>query len=359
MEHRRVNIIGAGPAGASLAFYLKDSGYKVTIFNSQRKPGLKPCGWAVPASIKNLLPLPSDYIISRIRGHRVFIDDRLVMEEETDRDWGYIINKPAWLEYLIRESGAIYRNESVRGKIPYGTNVIATGVAWEKAPKERINAVQVLIDNIDWPYTDRVEVWFYTSFVGYFWVFPHNEKRIDVGVGGYGEFTELKEMLYSFINKHPIISMESGKKIGVLKGAQLVATGIVPELLIQDENTFVTGEAAGGVYPLSGEGIRPSVMMSKALADHLLGRKNYLEGLKENGLLLSMRIHRLLLDILRSLSSEQRLELMRSIPREWVVRFGLGDFTMRSLLEMIVTYRGNFTKVIASLLKAMVKKEVQ
>ncbi len=349
----RIKIVGAGPAGASLAYFLKDTEIDITVYEVGRKPGLKPCGWAVPALIEKIIPIPEDVILSVIYGHRVFINGRLVLEEEKASPWGYIIDKPKWLSNLLKESGATLINRKSDWRQGDGIKVVATGNAWEQAPKDRIRAVSIMMKDVSWPYDGKVEIWFDTSFIGYFWVFPHPEGKVDVGVGGFHDYRKLMEMLREFVNNHPIL--KRGVQARKFRGAEIIVSGLRSDLLNPTKNTYAIGEAVGAVYPLSGEGIRPAVLTSKALADSLLHGIEYKKKLESTGLAFTISIQKLILDTLRNISPEDRLVIMRSVPREWVVRFGLGDFDLKSLLKLILR-KGAFSSLIS---KIIVGKEGQ
>ena len=51
----RVAVVGAGPAGSALACHLAKGGAEVAIFDASH-PRVKPCGGAVTARARDLLP---------------------------------------------------------------------------------------------------------------------------------------------------------------------------------------------------------------------------------------------------------------------------------------------------------------
>jgi flavin-dependent dehydrogenase len=347
----KIRIIGAGPAGASLSYFLRDTEYKVLVYDYSPKPGLKPCGWAVPVQTEKLIPIPEGFKINTIYGHRVFLNSKLVLEQEKRTPWGYIINKPSWLAYLLKESGAEFiRKKACTEKVDNGyINVIATGGYWNSSPKDKINAVHTMVSIKKWPYPDRVEIWFNTDFIGYYWVFPHSEKKIDVGVGGYKTFSELKLMLKKFLNTHPELTKDGEKSF--ISGAEIVVSGVKEELLNPKKNVFAVGEAVGAVYPLSGEGIRPSIKTSLALSNYLMGKTgNYVKEVQKTGLVFATRIQRKVLETLKNASPSQRLEIIKSVPREWVVAFGLGEFDSKKLLSAIISRGGKFAKLLSKII---------
>ena len=47
-----IYIIGAGPAGASLAYFLKDE-FDTKVYERGKNVGIKPCAWSIPKDLKN------------------------------------------------------------------------------------------------------------------------------------------------------------------------------------------------------------------------------------------------------------------------------------------------------------------
>jgi len=339
VETKVINIYGAGPAGSSLAYYLKSSPHDVNLFEAMSRPGMKPCGWAVPYQLKEYVPIPQDTVLTEVYNVKVYLDNVLLLDEETRTPWGYILDKPKWLEIVLEGTPIQYLKK--KPVIPYDNpreneiNVIAAGHHWKGAPRERINALQILIDDLSWKENSTIEFWFDRNMVGYYWVFPRGNNKVDVGVGGFMKFNELRIKLLEFIERQDRFS--SGKK-KELRGASIVITGLQERLLELGNNWYVIGEAAGAVYPLTGEGIRPSIITSKALYNSINNGTSYKQEIEKTGLFFSMRIHRALLEILLKATPEERVKLMKSIPRKWLMDFALGSFSLEKIMKNIALF---------------------
>ncbi|AFH42244.1 NAD(P)/FAD-dependent oxidoreductase [Fervidicoccus fontis] len=329
MEFSRINIIGAGPAGASLAFFLSSLGYSnITVYESSKVLGSKPCGMAVPASIKDLIKLENEHIINEIKGYRLFIDEKLLHEDISGTHWGYIINKQKFLEDLVsdvevkREHLKINLDELSKRKDEL--YVIAAGIYWNGSPKERLNAVEATVNVYNWNEPSIIQIWFDTKLMGYYWAFPHSEKKVNIGVGGFEDFFSLKARLIKFIKKIGSVEKMEPEKI---LGSQIVSTGIVDSILSPAENVFAIGEGVGSVLPLTGEGIRPSIQMAKIFSENISSKELFIQNFKSSALYKTSKIQRKILSILKQMPPFLRNKIMRSIPKDIMIKIGLGSYS--------------------------------
>ncbi len=67
-----VTIIGAGPAGALLAYLLAQQGWRVVLVEKERLPRVKPCGGGLNAKTVALLPFPIEAVTERVVSRLVF-----------------------------------------------------------------------------------------------------------------------------------------------------------------------------------------------------------------------------------------------------------------------------------------------
>src|SRR5215813_8050394 len=67
-----VTVIGAGPAGALLAYLLVRRGLKVVLVEKARFPRVKPCGGGLNWKTVCLLPFAIDAVVERIVSRVVF-----------------------------------------------------------------------------------------------------------------------------------------------------------------------------------------------------------------------------------------------------------------------------------------------
>uniref|UniRef100_A0A7J3ZJA9 NAD(P)/FAD-dependent oxidoreductase n=1 Tax=Fervidicoccus fontis TaxID=683846 RepID=A0A7J3ZJA9_9CREN len=344
MESKRVHIIGAGPAGASLAFMLKGTTHEVFVYEASPALGSKACGWAVPAIVERVTFIPKEAILTEIRRVRVFLNGRELTEIETKSKWGYVLNKPLWLKILLEASRVELSRRITEEQIGYLTTnsdvdivVIATGFYWSRSPRERINAVQYVIGNLKLSDVESVEFWFEQDNIGYYWVFPQGDTSLRIGVGGFKSYRELWSMLDSFVKKR--LGACTGRKLGA-GGAPIIVSGIQESLLEVSNRVYATGEAVGAVFPLTGEGIRPSIITSSALAKHIIGGRAYVEELRKSGLLNAMKAHKRVLEYLRKATPKERGEVLASLPSDFLVDFAVGDVNGRkAFMKLASTIR--------------------
>jgi len=346
-------VVGAGPAGASFAYFASRRGYSVAVYDQAPWPAFKACGWAVPRQIEAVIDIPSEVILTDIRGFRIYLDNRLI-HEKYGAKWGYIIDKRAFLESLLTDS-TLFAKRHVRidrAKLrilgdtvrPMRGYIIAAGSA-SFPQKERIYAVQAIL-RVDKPVEeDTVEFWFTRSLIGYYWVFPRGRSVVDVGVGGYAKPGELVMMLEEFIRRR---FSSNAHRIEGPKGSWINVGGV-------DEEVFnsmppVIGEAAGFVYPLTGEGIRPSIVSAYTAIRKVEGEPPpaiYSQTIRW------ITMQRQILDIVKRSDSETRVKILERLPIDIFIGIGVGELSPLQLLRALPALPSS----IATILKASLRKK--
>ncbi|MEM0021092.1 MAG: NAD(P)/FAD-dependent oxidoreductase [Fervidicoccaceae archaeon] len=329
-------VIGGGPSGAFLARLLSDSGYKVSVYESMPRYSTKPCGMGVPKQIESLLNIPDEFVLSKIRGYRAFIDGELKAENRGEL-WGWTVDKEGLISYLLEGIDVVKKKyEDYPSKLKSLNNayvVISNGIYWSLASRDRINAVEVTLEKTNTNFEeDMIEIHFDTSLLGYYWIFPWGEKGINVGVGGQENFYSLIDRLTAFIGSDPRLKGALNSNIVKrIRGAQIISGGIELEKTNPVERVFAVGESIGSVFPLTGEGIRTSMMSSRILYESINNNINYRKLMEGSHLYFANRLQARVLRSLRKMPRELRRKLMKSVPKEWLVKFGLGDFTQEAL----------------------------
>lgn len=330
MPHRRVVVIGAGPAGTSFAYLAGRMGYEVEVYEAARKPGVKPCAWATPRSVTRYVEVPDELVLNVIESVDVYLDGALVHSVELGANNIYIIDKPRWLSFLLEKSGSrifLGKKANEEGAFGEGVTVIATGNKWERSPRPRLRALEYVVKTGGW-LSDKLELWFNSSFVGYTWIFPQGEGKVTVGVGAFKSYQFLKEYLDSFVARHGKLC---GGRVLRMAGDLVVADGLHLELAEPRKGVYVVGEALGAVFPMTGEGIRPSVITSYTLLKALTGGGSYPEELARTGLLLAMKVQKVVVGLALALGPEGRAELLRRVPPEKAGLLALGEFNEETL----------------------------
>jgi len=340
----RIGIIGAGPSGLALARLLSDRGYDVYVYEAHERLAVKPCGWGYPALGEEEAGL-TVFIeglkasIWEYKGYRVYLDDREIFHSR-DRVLGYIVDKREFLERLSqgleveKRSPARYLGKGVvRGRLGerrYDAVVVAGGFPSQPKRLERILAIQAIIRSPHIEEPEVPELRFYSELVGYAWIFPEGEKTARVGVGGYASRAFLDAMLRSLLKKRPDLS---GGDIVKVEGAEVTVSGVDWDLA-SSKDPYYVGEALGYVMPATGEGIRPSIWSSIALARSIERGTDYPSELRRLRITRAMRIHRRVLELMLKMSPRDRAEFLRNIPEDLMLKISLGRADTRDLLGL-------------------------
>ncbi|MEM4681243.1 MAG: hypothetical protein QXM56_02655, partial [Acidilobaceae archaeon] len=92
------------------------------------------------------------------------------------------------------------------------------------------------------------------------------------------------------------------------------------------------GEAAGYVFPLSGEGIRPAVASGYIAAKALIEGKNPIKELERSWVHKAVTVQKRLLEISMSLSPKERGELIKKLSAEEHAEIVLATFRTTKLV---------------------------
>ncbi len=339
-DNGRLTVIGAGPAGVGAAMAAARHGIDVTIYELAPRPGLKPCGWGIPDHRKKEIPIPRETVLKEIDGAVLYVDGKHAIDY-TGRGGplGVVVDKPRMLETLLEDAGVkvVFRAPV---SIPFGDGpaVAAVGVSWYEG--EKINAVQV---HLKAPKADREKLEFYfdSHLIGYYWVFPMGDGIVKVGVGGFAGMSELATKLERFIKRDPRLS--GAPRVKPLHGAPLAVGGIKPRII---GSTVFTGESVGGVYPLTGEGIRPSFLLGKTVGEALALGRDPVKALMSSDTTWKIQLQRRILEMVKSLRPMRRAEFLSRLDPEVLVRIGLGDFSRLGLTAMVLKSPGILAQVI-------------
>jgi flavin-dependent dehydrogenase len=325
----RVAVIGGGPAGLSLAYFLK--GYRkfeTVIYEGLNSLGEKPCAWGLLRGIENLVPLSKDVIISKIKKFKIYLDNKLITEYSSSHELGYIIDKPLFLSKLAEgldikyNSRVICKNNtcfSNNKKIDFDKIIFANG-HYSLSSSDTIPAIQYISDFNQDP--EVVEFYFFSNLLGYGWIFPDREGS-KIGIGGWASIEYLKALLNSFVKG----------RISKFHGAKVADTGII-ETRFNSEKYI--GEALGTVYAITGEGIRPSIISAKIMADSLIYNKSFSSEFKKSKLFWALKIHANIIKTAKSVKDGPRKlsEILLRADPELVLKLAMGDFDISDLIKL-------------------------
>ena len=277
MERYDAAIVGAGPAGAFLAYKLAKKGHHVALIEKSVMPRNKPCGGGItPKGIK-LLDFPVDDLVkAKVHSVRILRGKQDVLMH-TDRAPVYMVERSEFDKRLAEkavESGAtLIQGASVTGiEMTDGGATIATSIGKYEARTiigadgakgktaqwagiERSNAFEHMLGielNApieDYQYGDSALVDFDVPG-GYGWVFPKGDYyNVGVVTGRTREFHNLNAKLQEFVKKRGLWLKDAGPLVG-----QRVPTGGSRQA-VSKGNALLVGDAAWLAEPVFGEGI--------------------------------------------------------------------------------------------------------
>ncbi len=297
MKYFDAVIVGAGPAGSTLAWRLGDAGASVLVVDKARFPRDKPCGGGLTLRAVRQCPVdPSPVVEERVDALelRFRYGDAVVHHTAEPLIWMTQRRRlDAFLLDAARERGAeVLEGTTVR--VGSGNEVVLDGgervragavVGADGANGLTAKAVELggaivhgLAYEGDVPYgtlsreryARRAVVEFAGIPGGYGWVFPKGD-HANVGVGAWQtEGPRIREHLARMCEAHGL----DPEALENLRGHRLPMRR--PGMRIAGERALLVGDAAGLLDPVSGDGMYECFVSSKlasaAILDLIGGR---------------------------------------------------------------------------------------
>jgi menaquinone-9 beta-reductase len=288
MDAYDVLIVGAGPAGSSCAWKLRNSGLTTVIIDKQVFPRDKVCGGWITSSVIDELEIdPSDYSESRvlqpIHGFRISRMGSREVETNYGKAISYGIRRCEFDDFLLRRCGArIYQgvpltslertedqwiaNGQIRARTVVGAGGHTCPVARYQGALPR-REIAVLAQEAEFEMTksqqeqctirpDIPELYFCADMKGYGWC-VRKQNFLNIGLGRIDP-----HMLPKHVSEFVSFLQQTGKvKFNLpspLIGHSYLLYGY-SKRKIAEEGVLLVGDAAGLAYPQSGEGIRPAI----------------------------------------------------------------------------------------------------
>ena len=312
-----VIIVGAGPAGTSLAARLAPAGIDTLLLDRAHFPRDKVCGDFVgPAALAELatlgVPVAEIEKTNMIRrGGYVFNGEKLSEYEPRTVDglpnFGRVIPRlqlDAMILTAARGAGARLREgvnvtnfksinggaevvfragsaeRSLRARLVVGadgsSSVIARALRGSRHP--RADTFIAVRGYAEGPIADldRCDFCFSSDFFpGYYWVFPVGERMANVGIGMPTETLppveqHLRDLLTERINADALTRDRlAGSRIsGKIAGWPLATYN--PSVKLVGDNVILLGDAAGLINPINGEGIQYALLSARWAAPIIL-----------------------------------------------------------------------------------------
>jgi geranylgeranyl reductase family protein len=308
-----VAVVGAGPAGATAAYYLAKGGKRVALLEKQRLPRDKLCGdaWCEPALeileemgvLQSLeaegavqwvysggLVSPSGFsFVSPDRGRRdgaprVAAIRRKICDERIARAaaaagadlieeaavTGARLHGEAWSlrcrDGRHIEARCLIAADGAKSKIARALGLVTTGA-------NGVASRQYIRGGTHQFKSDGVLLYPPYAVPGYVALFRHSNDDIDLGcylvAGGRVPITQLKPLLKSEVTKDPYVAAVLGDRAEPLEAPGLAPLRVGGEPRSHGERCLVMGDAAGQTDPLTGEGIHTAMIAAKIGAEVL------------------------------------------------------------------------------------------
>ncbi|AOL15700.1 dehydrogenase [Sulfolobus sp. A20] len=319
----RVAIIGGGVAGSTLAYLLsKKANHEVTIFDINEKY-VKPCGDIVP----NIYTPPFNWEVKfNIKRFSFRIDGERIYDVEYSHTKWLVIDKWNWINSMRKHAKIVVSHEALKEKFDY--------VIDSRGPypldRQVVYTTRAIIETKS--FDDKAVIEFNTKYTGFYWIFPSGENEYNVGAG-FLEYKNSKSLLNEYLRER-----FKDYRIKDVRGAP-ISIGI-PSI-----KKGRVGEARGLVFPLSGEGIRPSAISAEYAFEAIHKGKELDDYLDDKLKIFEKRINiqLMLLNIYKYSSISLRRTLMKTFfKNDVLIDAYLEDkIDLDGIVESIKSVKGN------------------
>ncbi|OQY25472.1 MAG: hypothetical protein B6I34_02065 [Anaerolineaceae bacterium 4572_32.1] len=310
----QVIVVGAGPAGASAAFFLAQAGVDVLLVDQAAFPRNKPCGDGVSSSGLAVLermglldwvldggflepqellliapdgtaardrPDPHDglsygYVIPRIKLDTALVE-RAVAAGARLQEKTHITGLERLNAHRVRLAGrtaghAVTLEASLVIAADGGQSSLTRRLGLVPGPPELVAVRGYMKGDKGDPKLLEIH-WEESILPGYGWIFPLGNGRVNVGIGAYSKVVrrrglDLHQQLQKLLaqNSYARSRLGCAEFTGPVRGHPLRtdADRVTPFA----PNVLIAGEAAGLVNPLTGEGIGPALECGEMAAAH-------------------------------------------------------------------------------------------
>ena len=297
MDYYDLIIVGAGPAGSTLASALGNSGKRILIIDKQDFPRDKTCaGWVTPAVMETLNIDRQDYGIGRtlqpIRRFRIGMMGQAAVENDHGDVVSYGIRRFEFDQYLLSRATcpkqlatpvkSIVRREGNWVINDTWETPLVVGAGGHFCPVARLlgegpgsHETVVAAKEVEFEMTseqasvcqargDTPELWFCRDLKGYAWVFRKGN-YLNIGLGREDNH-KLTGHLQAFVEEMKSAGRIPADLPGHFKGHAYLLYAHAERPLV-DDGMLLIGDSAGLAYTQSGEGIRPAIESALMAAD--------------------------------------------------------------------------------------------
>ncbi len=309
-----VIVVGAGPAGSVITYYLANQGINVLLLDKAAFPRDKTCGDALSPralAILNEIGVLDNILQHAFRtskvdfyspsGKEVSFDlpgkkqlaDICVVERLTLDDLLYeravsagaeTLNN-ASVQHIVNNDDVVDVDVLVNGKREkYYSRLVVLATGANVALLRRLDLIAA---NVNFTLASRIYfegpidfaslkfIYADVPLPGYAWLFPVGEDKINVGAGfskatRQYKYKTSKQLLEHFLSTR-LAQKYLGNTIAVGKIKSFPIFMDFPNTKVFADRLLIVGEAAGLVNPLTGEGVDYAMQSGKIAADVILG----------------------------------------------------------------------------------------
>lgn len=316
----QILVVGAGIAGLTAAIESARLGFKVAIFEKNKKIGYPlSCAEYIPNNIELKKIFPKAKNFERLLSYpKKFIRNKCTkvhVHGSTERFWEFklnsiVIDRPGLQQYLaeqcLAEGTSLYTGYEVESYNPNGNLIFKSksisklngeiciaadgptsrmarnaGLLVPHIPSELSSCKGYIIDNVNLD-PDICHVFFSSKYApgGYGWIIPWSGNKANIGLGIRKSFLNTNQnpsmLLKHFIQENPVVSRMTKHSKIIEKIHGLVPIG-GPIPVTHTSNLMVIGDAAGFVMACNGGGIPTGVLSgylaAQAAKEHLTDNK--------------------------------------------------------------------------------------
>lgn len=289
-------IVGAGPVGSTIAYYLSKNGLDVAIADKKKQIGYPlQCAGILSNHIFDVNELPDEVILNSVKGAFLHTKNH-ILNVKKDESVAYVIDRIAYDEFLLNravDNGATFINQKVidvdgemgvtylsnsqeiKSKVIIGCDGYNSLLSKSIGNKlDNFQASQMLVkindediqsfrnsnENVD----DYVDTYLLDDMLpGFLWVIPLGENNYRVGFFSNQDHKIQNEILRNFLDANFDYELIEKYK------------GFIP--IFDDKNKLVEnrllliGDAASQVKPTSGGGLLIAFDACRMACKHIIG----------------------------------------------------------------------------------------
>ncbi len=296
-----VIVVGAGPAGSSVARYCAEKGLHVLAAEKRQEIGSpKRCGEGLSKAAAERMEIKVDasWVSRLIKGVSIYAPNGKKITADFDGPEGWVIERKQFDKYLAKiavqagariltktEVTAVKRRGSklsvfmrsggesfeatcrilvacdgIESRIPRLMGLDTTLMLSDVASCAQFEMTGISID------PDRIELYFGNEIApgGYVWIFPKGKDTANVGIGVRKPFSKKHALSYlkAFIGNHE--ALRKGSTIEANSGGVPVG-GFLKSMTA--DNFLVVGDAAHQVNPIHGGGIAEAYVAGRIASE--------------------------------------------------------------------------------------------